>query len=345
MVADNKTQSVMAALLFASMPCIIGCRTTVPARPVERSPLKPARYDGWKKAFKLENDRIEIVIVPSVGRITHIGLKGKPNILREDEELRGKRISKTSTFTNVGGDWFWPMAQSHWNKIADSNWPPPPAIGEAPWKAEAWTNRDGSQSCLLMRGYGDPVHAWASRLITLDARLPRIRIRQRLFQSGPAREPLTLWNITQITRPLRVILPGDGSGDLIPIMFDAPPDTHMRNCGQAMIFDARKEGEFKVGVAGSNTWIAAQSEHGLLIERAFNDRAGPYPDGGCPVEWYANSEAGYVEIENLSPEVLMATGESLENTLVIECHRMDKSLDDSAVADKVLDLLKGITQQ
>ena len=341
-MAHARAHAIIATALFVTAVSMIGCTSLPPAEPAERVPIKPIRYAGWKHAFRLQNHHMEVVIVPGVGRIMGMAFKGRQNLLREAQDP--SELPTGTTFINYGGDWLWPLAQSRWENISEANWPPPAAIGEAAWQAEAWTNKDGSQSCLMMRGYGDPVHAWVSRVITLDARIPQLRIRQRLLQTGPCEEALTLWNITQITRPKRVFLPAQDTDQpgFIPMLFGAPPESHWQQCGNVIVYNALEEGQFKLGSPGTNTWIAAQSEHALIIERTFNDRDGPFPDGGCPVEMFASSDAGYVEIETLSPEIALPTGSSLENTLVIECHLFDASMDDCDATAKVVDLLKGI---
>jgi len=304
--------------------------------------MQTIAYEGWKGAYRLDNANLEVVVVPSIGRIVHIGLRNRPNMLRLDPGLKGKKIPGDVSWSNFGGDWFWPMAQSQWKRLAESDWPPPEAVGDAPWKAEAWINMDGSQSCLLMRGFGDPIHTWASRLITLDARLPRMQIRQRMLRVGPSAEPVTLWSITQVARPDRIFLPADASAQAgyKPLLFDPPPETHLARCNGTLIYDATRPGQYKIGSVVSNAWIAAQKGNTVIIEHVLNPgELEDYPDGGCAVEMYADSASGYAEIETLSPEVILQTGETLENTVVVECQPLSAALGPCLAATKLRDLL------
>ena len=305
--------------------------------------IQTTAYSGWKHCYALDNGLMQVIVAPEAGRIVHIGFRGHGNMLRLDPQLAGKPFPPDATWVNLGGDWFWPAAQSAWPGFAGADWPPPAVMAEQAWQAEAWSDAAGNHSCMMTRRYGAPLHVMASRLITLDRRLAQLRIRQQLRRIGPAltEAPVTLWNITQLPQVQRVFLPADAAaGDgFKTLLFDPPSTSHIERINGMLVFDARRDGEFKIGTLASNHWIAAELGGALILERMQTTATGTFPDGGCSVELYSNSGSGYTEIETLSPEQHLATGEASDNLVVVDCHFFPPNLNNQQAAEKVADIL------
>lgn len=333
------------SLALACLAIMAGCQSPPAPEPLETalppatqsspSPIPPSRYAGWKQAYRLTNSAMEVVVVPAVGRIMHLGLAGQPNLLRNDPELLGKRPPLKGDWPNFGGDWLWPVPQVHWPRIAGKDWPPPPVLADQPWDGSAWSNADGSQSCLIMRRYGDPVNLLVSRLITMDAHRPRVRILQRIMSLGYSPLPACLWTITQVAQPSRILFPAEPTGGgYRQIAFAPPLPGQVTNVEGIVVIDTLAGGEHKFGSGAQPAWIAAQRDQVLLLEYETNQAQGPLPDGGCAVETYVNTTSGYAEIETLTPEVILEAGDRLENTLFIECRTLnaDATAEDAARA-------------
>ena len=117
-----------------------------------------------------------------------------------------------------------------------------------------------------------------------------------------------------------------------------PPATNLltRTADGVLLLDVQNGTEHKLGSDSPRGWIAAQRGHVLMVERAETRYpGGPFPDGGCRVELYANSGLGYTEIETLSEERKLLPGEALENTLTMSFHHVEAGLDDQALAQRV----------
>lgn len=309
----------MGILLF------VGCATT---QVVDLGPngIAPMKYQGWKRAFRLENDAATVVVVPETGRMMYLGLRDGPNVLRNDPGLLGKAPLKASTWTNYGGDWLWPVAQSRWPGFSEADWPPPEVLRDAAWDAHAWREPDGRQSCLLVRYYGPPVNAVAMRQFTLDPGKPLVTVYQRMVAVKDATVPLTLWSITQIDCPEQVFFPvransSFGKGYTV-MMGDAPPGP-MTDCDEVVACDLIKADLSKIGMDAPVPWIAARKYDVVTVVRAAHPFSGEYPDGGCSLQLFAMGRGKYAEIETLSPEFHLRAGESLGNTLTVElltCH-------------------------
>ena len=78
-------------------------------------------------------------------------------------------------------------------------------------------------------------------------------------------------------------------------------------------------GDRKLGSDSRRAWVAVQKGNMLLIERVVRQPAGAFPDGGCAAEVYARADAGYADIQLVSPEKDLKPGERLENEIEVEC--------------------------
>ncbi len=88
-----------------------------------------------------------------------------------------------------------------------------------------------------------------------------------------------------------------------------PLDPHVSSLGRALRYDP-PEGSSKIGTFGS--WVAAVYEDTLFVQHVRYDPNGFYPDKSS-VQLYACDR--YAEIETLSPNVPLAAGESISNTV------------------------------
>ncbi len=283
-------------------------------------------YRGWDRAFRLENDAATAIVVPETGRLMHLGLRNGVNVLRNDAELLGKGPLKGSAWTNYGGDWLWPVAQSRWPGFNKVDWPPPAALRDAPWDAYAWREPDGRQSCLLIRYYGAPVNAIVMRQFTLDPGKPLVTVQQRMVAAADAAVPLTLWSVMQIDSPRQVLFPVRANSAFEKgykvMMGDAPPGPTI-DCDEVLACDLTRNDPSKIGMDAPVPWIAARKYDVVTVVRATHPFSGNYPDGGCSLQLFAMGRGKYAEIETLSPEFHLRAGESLGNTLTLEllaCH-------------------------
>ena len=301
--------------------------------PVE--PIRTLAFEGWTNVFELQNPAMKIIVVPSVGRVALISYKGGDNLLRLDAGLKDNGES----WLNYGGDWIWPVAQSRWTTMTNSDWPPPRPLAEMPWTGTAWKDADGTLCCQMAREYGEPINIKVSRLIKLDKEAARFTIRQRIERTAASELPVVLWNISQISGASRVVLP-QGPDSMFEkgvkaLLFAMPDDQRLTSCGHALVYDAT-EGEHKLCSDSKRSWIAAQKGGVVIVERATSeDTEGTHPDGGCAVEMYSNAGLGYSEIETLSVEKKLLPGESLQNLITVDLLEAGSSLSACELADKV----------
>jgi hypothetical protein len=297
------------------------------------APIPAVEYQGWTNAFRLAGSELEAVIVPDTGRLASLAPSGSTNLLRVDPTLAGKTAVPEATdyWFNFGGDWLWPVAQNRWPDVHGADWPPSRLLDGRPWSGRAWKAADGAACCLLEQEYGAPLHIRVSRLFRLPSDPPRLEVRQKITRTAESTIPVTLWNISQLARAEAVVMPVEAtsafSNGVAVLKFDPPGGRTLARCPGVVVYHARSGGEHKLGSDSPRAWIAARKGDVLLIEQAVAaEPGGEYPDQGCRVEMYSNSGLAYSEIETLSAEKNLLPGETLENTLLMSCHRVDPDL-------------------
>lgn len=316
--------------------------TTNAPPPIEPIPASP--FLGWPHAIRLQNERIDAVLVPELGRLVHIALRQGPNFLRLDSALLGQVPPEGDPFFNIGGDWLWPVAQARWVALSanGSDWPPPSMLAEAPWTCSAWIDAEGAQCALLTREYGAPLNIQVSRRFRLEAGATQLEVQQRIERLAPSDIPVVLWNISQVEQADQIVLPVSPDsrfrGGIRALLGRKPSREHLVVCGEAAVYRVGDGRETKLGSDSPLGWIAAARGTNLLLEVVANTASGNYPDGGCVVELFSNHAYGYSEVETLSPEVNLAPGKVLENTLRIGLATMESPLEPCALADFVQSL-------
>ncbi len=331
--------AALCVLLLA--PWATWCATADDDIPV--APISAVEFRGWTNAYRLRNEVAEMVIVPEIGRLVHWGYVGETNLFRLDSALSkdAADVDEPGIWNNFGGDWIWPVAQSHWPLFQDGDWPPSRLLDGRPWTGRAWRSADGSQYALMTQTYGEPLHIKVTRTIRLDRTNAMASIRQRIERTGPSDIPVTLWNISQIRDAEWVVIPVDEDsaffGGFKSMKFEEPGPEHIQWCGDTIVYDAQLGGEHKICSDSERHWIAAMRGGTVLFERVKERNAvgAGYPDGGCRIEMYAHRGLGYAEIETLSEERVLEPGETLENALVMRLFRVSPDLDSCALSDAI----------
>jgi hypothetical protein len=333
-------KTILRRLLWIGL-CLLPIGAPAKEVPPPVAPILPSGFLGWTNTYRLQNDRVEAVFVPAIGRLVHFAPIQGPSPFRLESTLQGKTPPESEPFFNIGGDWLWPVSQARWPAIATDgkDWPPPALLADLPWKCSAWTDADGAQCAQFTREYGAPLHIRVSRLFRLAPGSAALVVQQGIERTAPSDVPVVLWNISQIAQAEQIILPIEKKsmfrGGLKALMGRKPARRQLAICKDAAVYRVSAGAETKLGSDSPRGWIAAAKGTNLIFESVANTMAGDYPDGGCLIEVYSNQGLGYSEIETLSPEIMLAPGNVLENTLRIELAATEAPLSGCSLATAV----------
>ncbi len=286
----------------------------------QTTPLSPTTFLGYPEAYVLHNDHIHAVIVPAISRLAFLASSpDSPNLLRLDPALADAGAlppdpSTAPDFFNIGGDWVWPVAQSNWPAFSPnaSDWPPPPALADAPSTAEAWTDVLDTTHVLLTRHYPAPVHATLTRDFYLIEDTRVLYCKQTLTRDPDAPAdalPLSLWHISQVAKPncIRFLVPSSDftpyvmSGSLDPDAYSVVDHPFLDNHPAIASYTPPLSSEVKFSTPSLS--FNADTPNGSFGVQASDP---------AHTELYSNTGLGYAELETVSPE----SSDTLSNLLI-----------------------------
>ena len=294
---------------YSSIPVL---QISPSAQPTEVS-VERVSYHGWSDCYLIDNGSVEAVIVPAIGRIMQLRLKGEAyGAFWENRALDGQlHDADSNDWLNFGGDKCWPAPQSAWPQHQGQDWPPPVAIDARPVEAVA-SERGILLTSPIDSGYGIQV----VRRVELDAAQPVMRIRTEYHKLSGAPVTVSIWTVTQMSEPERVCIQlqtaSRFAAGFVRLLEAEPADLKIDGCLLSLTRHARQQ--VKVGTDGScMAWLG----HNCVVRIDTVITPGEYPDGGCVTEVYTNPDPlQYVELETLGPLTTMNPGDRIEQTTV-----------------------------
>ena len=307
------------AILFALCGACEARGSAPPHGPVrDTGRVDAVDFHGWP-AMALRNGRLEMVVVPAIGRIMSFGFTGDGGAsdpLWRHGQLGPGLAPDENGWINFGGDKAWPAPQADWQRVVGKGWPPPATFDARPHTA---TVRDGSHVETVSAvdpAYGLRVRRTASLfddVMVVDTAYEKVE--------GP-RVRVAIWTITQLASPDRVfaLLPersafAGGHRSLMP----APPKD-LRVDGRLLGL-ARDTNEKTMIASDADALLWVGPGRDLLIEKAgtytlVGDQRRPTAPGaaqpdGARAQIYTSPDGAepYVELELLGPLVDLAPGQ------------------------------------
>ena len=269
-------------------------------RPQSGIRVEQIEYKGWANCWKISNGVAEVVVVPQTGRIMSFSFAGSGNVLFENSALAGT-IADTvqKDWVNYGGDKLWPAPQSDWV------WPPDPVLDRATQTVRA--TADG----ITMHGRPSQGVVF-ERQIHMSPDQAEIRILNRLVNVGRKALDRSVWEICQVAKPDRAILPvskRNGWTSLTNLPDDA---AFVQPVGDDAVQISRdpKKGH-KYGSTSLAGWVAMEAGHLRLTLSTQSIAAETYPDQGSIEEVYtAGDPDDNMELELLGPMRHLTPGQS-----------------------------------
>jgi len=293
-------------------------------------------YHGWADAFSLRNGRVEVVIVPAIGRVMQFGFIGEEGVLWENRTLDGQvadirlPVWAAKDWVNFGGDKTWPAPEAAWSGFTGrKGWRPPPGFDGA----SALSSLEGTT--VVLTSQIDPFYGvQARRRIQLHPRRPELTIttEYELKQGEPAQ--LGIWVITQLKTPeglfARTPKKSVFPNGYVVFSRDVPPTLSLTN--RLLALTRTPTNAYKIGLdADALLWVGAK--HTLLIESPREGGAA-YPDQGSNTEIYTSPDPlPYIELETLGPlRALKVGGRIVHRNVYLLDHRRKPTPAEEAAA-------------
>lgn len=269
-------------------------------------------YFGWERSWTVSNGRVEVVIVPAIGRIMQFRWVGRSSPFWEDPAVRGKLPDPASSdWGNFGGDKTWPSPQADWGRVTPRGWPPPVAFDSMP--VEVLVRREG----IVLRSPVDPHYGIRTERVLQvppDGSSMTVITSYEKVSGDPV--SVGVWIITQLEDPVAAfaLLPATSlfpsgynrqSGEVLPanLTIEGPLLSLTRDPDRAA----------KIGMDAERLlWVGTSQM--LLIESPRIPGA-EYPDQQSSAEIYTNPDPKpYIELEMLGPVHSLKPGDSIRQT-------------------------------
>ena len=116
--------------------------------PVSVGVIAPHPFRKWASAIRLNNETIEIVVVPQTGRIHSLSAPSSQSVIWENDALGSHRDLPQRMQQAIDGIEFGVLQEE---ATLTNAW-----VQGQPRKSKAWINEDGSQACHLTRTLPPP---------------------------------------------------------------------------------------------------------------------------------------------------------------------------------------------
>ncbi len=272
-------------------------------------------HKKWKKAFRISNDTVQLVVLTEVGpRIAVFGFLGEENEFHEVPEHSGK--GSDQTFRVYGGHRLWvapeiprtyypdnaPVVARRQHDAFIFTAPPESALPGANLQKEIEIKlaETGAQVTVThrIRNLGEEpteMAPWAlsmmaaggSAILPLPPRAPFST--DRLLPEGV----LALWCYTDLADPRLKI----GTNYI-----------QLRQAGDC----AGKFKEQMIGIFNPFGWGAYFRNGHLFVKKAHVEKTAKYPDFGCNFEVFTDAHS--LELETLGPLRILRPGDTAEHT-------------------------------
>jgi len=270
--------------------------------------VEDIEYNGWKNNIRVANKEIELICTKDIGpRIIRLGFINSRNIFGE---LPGQQ--------GGAGEDEWILRGGHRLWIAPEEKPKTYELDNSPIEVEKTDS-----GIKTIQPVGPLSNIKKTMEISLSDERNEVSILHRLSNKGNSPVELSSWALTVMAREGTAIIP------LPEKISHSDRLTHNQEWslwgytdfsddrwrfGSRYIFFRQDpaKGPNKLGIMHREGWVAYLLE-GILFVKCFTAQEGlPYPDGGVNFETFANEDI--LELESLSPLVVLQPGESVEHT-------------------------------
>lgn len=290
-------------------------------------------FRGWNNCYRVSNGVIEFVATGDVGpRIISLSYLGQNNVFHVFDKTAG-RVGGTD-WCIYGGHRLWHSPEDKVRTYEPDNCP-----------IEVEQLPDG---LFLRQGVESRAGIQKTLEITMDPSLPRVRLVHRLKNNN-------LWPVDMAAWALSVM--EQGGFAIVPMPRRHHPDyllpnrsltlwpyTDMRDerylWGKDFVLLRHREGgnPTKLGVHTDEEWCAYYLKPYLFVKRFVFARGEDYPDFGCSVETYTDSDM--LELETLSPLRTIEPGMDLVHEEWWEMHDgLDLGFSEEEIRSKVVPMI------
>jgi hypothetical protein len=324
---------IAAVALAAAAGHVRAATGTASDGDVPVAPIPPSVHGIWTNALVLRTAAAEAIVVPDIGRICSFAPADGSNVLYVAAVLEAPatgRRSGAGSWRDYGGVWGWPSPEDVWPRIRAEGASPDDLFEGRRWTGRAWRTADGAAVCSMLLDYGPPLNLRVTRTLRLGRHAASLEIRQRIEQTGPSTIPAGPSVLVRVMAPQRIVFPADPDAEpaVRAMAFEAPPVFAITRAPESAVYRVAFGGEHRLAATAPRPWVAAELPRHLLLLRAATDGTNALPQAAA----YVHRGAAYAELELAAPGQRLRPGETIEQTVFLECFPEPADLDDRSLA-------------
>ncbi|HEY5214689.1 MAG TPA: hypothetical protein VIJ38_16865 [Acidobacteriaceae bacterium] len=272
-------------------------------------------YQKWKKAFKIYNDTVQLIVLTEVGpRILFFGFQGEDNEFFEDPEASGN--SGDQAFRVYGGHRLWVSPEVAGTYYPD-NFP-------------VWVRRQ--RNAFVFTAPPESAHPGTNLQKEIEIKVAetgtRVTVTHRIRNLGGGSIEMAPWALSVMAGGGTAILPLPpkapfSAGRLLPegvlalwCYTDLADPRWSIGTKYIQLHQARNSAsKFKeqmIGIFNPSGWGAYFRSGHLFVKKVNVETGAKYPDFGCNFEMYTDVHS--LELETLGPLRNLKPGETAEHT-------------------------------
>jgi len=276
---------------------------------------QPIAYGGWPNCVRLSDGRTELIITTDVGpRIIRYSFAGGNNLLKEFAGQMGTRGGKN--WRSYGGHRLWIAPEDIKRTYVPDNEP-------VKW---SWHS-----SSFIVQQRADPLTRLAKEIRIRYEPDGKVRILHRITNDGRRIAEFAPWALTVMAPGGEAVFPMEPFVPHPQALLPARPlvlwsYTKMNDprwtWGEKEIRlrqDVKRREPQKAGFLNRQGWMAYVLKRDIFIKHHDYIPGATYPDMGCNVETFTNSEM--LELETLAPLVRLEPGSHVDHIETWSLHR------------------------
>jgi hypothetical protein len=277
----------------------------------EAARMERTEYRGWKNCWKLTDGNVDLLVTTDVGpRIIRFGFIGGENMLFESPVDVG--TTGGDSWKSFGGHRLWHAPES-----VPRTYEPDNSAVSAEKRGDTLVISPPREKSTGIR---KELHV---RMLASASGEGRVEVRHFLFNENLWDVRLAPWAITVMTGGGTAILPlpprGKHADNLLPTCpivtwaYTDMTDSRWTWLEKHILLrqDPKAKGPQKAGIGSPAGWIGYTVHGNLFVKKAEYRKGEEYPDMGCNLEAFTNSDM--LECETMGPMELVAAGSSVEH--------------------------------
>ncbi len=285
-----------------------------------KAPLSRVDFQGWRDCYRISNEKVQVIVAPSIGRLMSYRLTNGQNVLNVNpakEGLLPPRPQKDG-YIYFGGLYTWIAPQASWISYdgkgiytgAD------PVLDNGPYRVTAMKENELTMTSPISHCYG--LQMIKTFKLAKDSSKLEFSVTLRNTASVPIR--WAVWNLSGV-KPVGIAffdVPG-GKKDLqFPVNDKIDPKKFAKALqvidGRTAAVDLRqyrKDGG-KIFVRRGSDYLAYRQPGSWFVRRFSTNPAQIFTDWQSQIEIWADAKIGHIfELETASPDFVIPPGKSV----------------------------------